>query len=671
MCGIAILTSAQPLRNPELLEIMLDSIAHRGPDDEGMLVHDTSSDTYPLPGKSTAQASFRNAHPDQAELNYLPSPGGKAGTFQLGLGHRRLSILDLSPRGHQPLATQDGNLWLTFNGEVYNFKELRAELKTQGFSFRTETDTEVVLAGFRAWGTDLFGKLVGMFSIGILDRASGRLTIARDPFGIKPLYWWSGQGTLAFCSEIKGLLKLPQVQRKANPAQIYRFLRSGNTDTDSGETLFTGIHQVPPGAFAQFSLDSLPERPQFQHYWKPSIDREPAARGLSFESAAEKLRHLFLESVKLHLRSDVPIGACLSGGIDSSAIVMAMRHLEGSNLDLNTFSFVPEDPSLSEESWIDLVSQAARSKSHKIHPSAQDLESSLSILIRNQDEPFGSTSIFAQYSVFKLAAQNGIKVMLDGQGADELLGGYRPYASMLSSMLHSGAWSRAQRFYGSLNSYPGVDPKHVLKQLIGGYVPRGLSGFARSVAGKPSVPGWMNPQWLDARGVKTRLRPNRVGRNALKQELLDALTDTSLPALLRYEDRNSMTFSIESRVPFLVTGISDFIFSLPENYLVSDDGWTKAVFRRAMRGIVPDAVLNRKDKIGFTPPERTWLGQSREWVRQVLSSETAHRIGVLNLPEAQREFEAVLEGRASFDYRIWRWLNLVLWAEAYEVSFEL
>ncbi|MDX2007807.1 MAG: asparagine synthase (glutamine-hydrolyzing) [Meiothermus sp.] len=629
MCGIAGLV----FRQTDHLNWGSDAfnqLHHRGPDDHGWLTYG-----------------------DSAERGRQPL----AGSSRLLLLHRRLSILDLSEAGWQPMQSPDGRLHIAFNGEIYNFLELRQELKQLGHRFASDSDTEVLLAAWAQWGTDCLNRLVGMFAFALLDVQGQTLHLVRDFFGIKPLYYAAWNDGLAFASEIPPLLELPQVSRRGNPERLFSYLRFGLTD-NGGETLFADIRQLPAAHYLRVDLKT-PQSAQPKRYWSLTLQ---APLELSFQQAAEQVRETFLENVRLHLRSDVPVGAALSGGIDSSAIVMAMRHLEP-DLELHTFSYIPEQADISEERWIDLVGGAAKAQVHKVQPTAQELVADLDHLVRVQGEPFGSTSIYAQHRVFGLARQAGIKVMLDGQGADELLAGYFPHYNphRLVSLLKQGRLSKALAAARQMGDSEG------LKKAARFFLPEALTRLARRLTGKEYLPEWLNEHWFEAQGANLTLEVGSRGSQAMREELLDTLTRTSVPMLLRYEDRNSMAHSIESRVPFLTPKLTQLLLNLPEEYLIAPDGTTKSVFRAAMRGIVPDAVLDRKDKIGFQTPEQRWLETLAPWVEAHLGDLGA--VPAINPAPARAEWQAIRSGQKPFSPRVWRWINAAVWAKSFNLTW--
>jgi asparagine synthase (glutamine-hydrolysing) len=641
MCGIAgVLLPRGAAIDSGLAADLGASLKHRGPDDLGFLGWD--DETAARRGRDPAVLA-----------------GGR-----LALVHRRLSIIDRSEAGWQPMASPDGRYVIVFNGEIYNYRELRRELEDRRHVFASRSDTEVLLAAFIEWGDKALARLVGMFAFAVLDTVDRRLFLARDFFGIKPLYYTHWGGGFAFASEIKTLLRLPGLKPRAHAQRLYEYLRFGLSDR-GGPTMFAGIEQLPPAHYLDVSLDR-PQEARPVRYWRV----EPGqVSTLSFEDAAAKLRELFLDAVRLHLRSDVAVGAALSGGIDSSATVMAMRHLQGDGIDLHTFSYIADDPGLSEEKWVDLVASAAAATVHKVRPVADDLVADLDRLIETQDEPFASTSIYAQHRVFRLAGEAGIKVTLDGQGADEYLAGYPTYvAARLASLLRRGKMAEALKFLRRAASTSGLGLTGVLLRAGGLLLPSGLAAPARRLVGESAYPRWLDGAFFAERGV-TPPESGRHGRDTLAERLRETLEDRSLPALLRYADRNAMAFSVESRMPFLTPALVEFVLSLPEHYIIAPDGTTKAVFRRAMRGIVPDAVLDRRDKIGFVTPEHSWLDKLAPWVDRILTSEAAAAIPALDLEALRREWGAVRSGRGHLHGHVWRGINMIRWAERYDVSF--
>ena len=626
------------------------ALAHRGPDDRGWLAFDAAGAVV---GADSPQA--RN----------LPLQDSPERPISLLLGHTRLSIIDLSQAGHQPFQSPDGRYTLVYNGEIYNYLELRAELEGLGCVFKSRADSEVLLYALIHWGAACLVRFTGMFAFAFYDAKENTLLCARDFFGIKPFYYHVNKGSFAFASELPALLEFPGVSRQLAPQQVYNYLCFSKYDSGSA-TFLRDVRQLAPGHFMRVSLNN-PGSARQECYWKPDLARRSK---LSFSAAAEELRALFLDSVRLHLRSDVPLGVALSGGIDSSAVACAVRHLEP-EADLHTFSFIAKNSPVSEEHWANLAATHIHAIRHTVEVAPEELARDIDAMLRYLGEPFGSTSIYAQYRVFQLAREQGIKVTLDGQGADELLAGYFGYPGQrMGTLLSQGKIGQAMRFASAWSRWPGRSQKLLWRNTAREFIPRALIPLGCKVAGTNPHPAWLDVGTLREAGVAFTVQDERhdkyPGRDRVRQTLAYQLTHEGLPQLLRHGDRNAMAFSIESRVPFLTRELAEFCLALPEEYLIDMHGRTKSVFREAMRGIVPDEILDRRDKIGFATPERDWLTALSPWVEGVLSS--AEAIPYFNTDNARKEWAAIGRGQKRFDWRVWRWLNYVRWAELFAVQ---
>jgi asparagine synthase (glutamine-hydrolysing) len=607
------------------LELSLLALKHRGPDDHSFHV-------YPM-GRST-----------------------------VALGHTRLSIIDLSDAGCQPMHSLDGRWAIVFNGEVYNYLELRAELHAMGHSFSSNSDTEVLLAAWMQWGISCLTRLVGMFAFVVFDKTNATLTCVRDAFGIKPFFYSAMDDQFAFASELPALLELLPGKPALNWQRSYDYLVHGDYDT-TPDTFFDGVCHLPPGHYLQINA-ATGELSPLQCWWKPSVQERP---GWRFDDAVEQVRTLFLQNIRYHLRSDVPLGATLSGGIDSSAVVCALRHLEP-DIPIHTFSFIAEGSDANEEHWVDRVNAHVGAIPHKVKATPEELICDLDDMIRCQGEPFGSTSIYAQYRVYQLARENGVTVILDGQGADELLAGYIGYPGpRLRSLLETGRLSEAWTFWNNWSKWPGRSRLLAAKYLTSEITDGNLHETLRKLDGKSSVPEWINAGPMLKQGVhliKPHVRPETTTKGRRVMDTLGSiLTKRGLSSLLRHGDRNSMRFSIESRVPFLTLDFANLLLSMPEEYLISQQGETKSVFRTAMRGIVPDDVLNRKDKIGFATPELAWFKATEKTIRTWLMMD-------LNLPFLDQkkmllEFDEIIAGKKPFSWQLWRFINFIIWKTKY------
>lgn len=628
MCGIFGIISAEP--EYQNAEMALGAIAHRGPDDTGTLFWHKEFGVAKGPQR-----------PERSNVC---------------LGHRRLSILDLSAAGHQPMTSPDGKASVVYNGEIYNYVEIRNTLRDVGYRFVSDSDTEVLLCAIRHWGIEAaLRRFEGMFAFAYLDAVRGEIHLCRDAFGIKPLFFARSGNRLAFCSEIAPLLKYAR-SCELNAESVWLYLRFGITDF-SHSTLLGDIEQVESGGIIKISIaDNRLDITQSVHWSSTDIGR----LNVDYGTAVRRVREQFLENVAKHLRSDVAVGTALSGGIDSSAIVCAIRHLFP-NQEIHTFSYISSEKTQNEAAWIDIVNTHVGAIPHKATPTADDLKRSISKLMAVQGEPFGSTSIFAQYCVFQEAQRAGIKVMLDGQGADELLGGYPQYqGARLASMLSSFHVGRAAAFLRAQRRWPGRDWRDVFYNACGVMLPRWVRPCARVLVGKENVPNWVKTDWFKERRVELECPLYHYSSGDYLTQMLVESVGVGLKTLLRYEDRNSMAFSIESRVPFLTKGFVELALSLPENYLIGDDGCTKRVFRDAMRGIVPDAVLDRRDKIGFSTPEFVWLRGNVEFVERGV--ELARNIPFLRAEPVERYVRKAITS-TKINFQAWRILSLAHWFE--------
>lgn len=603
---------------------------------------------------------LRHRGPNDSGYEMYPLEQG-----QCFLGHTRLSIIDLSTDGHQPMVSHDRRYKIVFNGEIYNYKELRKELINLGFIFKTQTDTEVLLTMWQHLGEKCLVKLKGMFVFAVFDSQDNTLTCVRDAFGIKPFFYTFESGSFLFASEIRGLRSLKKQALTLNIQRAYDYLVHGVYDSND-QTFYQGIYHLLPATIMKVSMtDSSKLNVQFKTWWKPNIDQ---STNVSFDEAKELVRNQFLENVKLHLRSDVPVAAALSGGIDSSAIVCTMRYLEP-DMDINTYSFIAQNHPANEEKWVNLVNNYVGAIPNKIVLSPGNLIKDLDQMINAQGEPFGSTSIYAQYKLFEHAKSNGITVSLEGQGADELLGGYDGYpGAKIRSLLDQGNVLKAYQFIREWSKYPDRSMIIGLKNLISDIMPDQTQSIMRQLNNMPVAPDWIRADILRDQGVKIRHPKTKYAMTQKDRrvvaELINAVTQRGLIHLLRHSDRNSMAFSIESRVPFLTTDMAELMFSLPENYLVSDNGETKHVFRHAMRGIVPDEILFRKDKIGFVTPEIDWFINNRSTLSKYLQEDLD--LDFIDQKGIYCQFNRILDGEIKFSWQAWRWINFSRW---YQLNF--
>lgn len=604
-------------------------------------------------------AALRHRGPDDTGCQAAAVAGG-----ELLLGHARLSIIDLSSGGHQPMRSADARYTIVYNGEIYNYRELREQLVLLGHAFRTDSDTEVLLACWVQWGHECLRRLQGMFAFVVFDAVEQSLSCVRDPFGIKPFFYTHDQSGFRFASELPALLTLLTARPGVNEQRAYDYLTWGVYD-DQASTFYKGVWHLLPGHFLVVNLrDHAIAKPI--RWWWPDISEQPE---FGFAEATEELRERFLQNVRLHLRSDVPLGATLSGGIDSSAVVCAMRRLQP-EMPIHTFSFVAPNADVDEERWVDLVNSHVGAIVHKVAVSPAELAADIDDMIRVQGEPFGSTSIYAQYRVFRLAKEQGITVTLDGQGADELLAGYHGFPSArMQSCVERAEMTSLLKLMRGWSRYPGRSRAAAIRAALGGATRTNILPDRLRTA-MHRWRRWRPPAWLDTAVLRERqvslspplaLPPPEGKGRRLAQALREALSGRGLSGLLRHGDRNSMGWSIEARVPFLTVELAEFVLRLPESYLLSPDGETKHIFRAAMRGIVPDAILDRRDKIGFQTPESSWLQALGP--KLLLWLNEAENIPFLNAARCREQVQMLCKTSVYPTAKLWRLINFCRWHE--------
>jgi asparagine synthase (glutamine-hydrolysing) len=655
MCGITGLWNLDPHRwiAPALVQTMTTTLRHRGPDDEGYLFANPQTGALLLAGGATTDPAL--------QLPAVQTLHGATG-YNFAFGFRRLAILDLSPAGHQPMSTVDGRYWMVYNGEIYNYRELRTELGTLGCSFRSGTDTEVILNAYAMWGEGCLGRFNGMWAFALWDTVTQRLFCARDRFGVKPFYYlWDG-ARFAFASEIKALLHLPDVVWQPNDALIFDYLRYGRTD-HTLETFFQQIHQLSPGHTLTVDATGHPAVRPFY-----TLDLDQPLLDITSEQAAARFSELFEDAVRLRLRSDVPVGTCLSGGLDSSSIVcVANRLLQHDQSDAarsmgerqKTFSSCYEDPRFDERQFIKTVLDQTGAEANYTFPSGEKLLEVLPRLVWHQDEPFGGLSIYAQWCVMELAAARGVTVLLDGQGGDELLAGYHPcFDYFWGGLLRRGQWTELGRELRAYQQQYGAPLPYLALRTVRPFAPVNLQGIARRwERGSLGIA----PEFERFYSERTYEFIER-GTDPLRG-YLGQLIRYSIPMLLRFEDRNSMAHSIEARVPFLDYRLVEYAFSLPPEQKIHR-ATTKVVLRKAMQGVLPEAVRGRKDKMGFVAPERVWLANElRSWIEELVHSPSFNDRPYFDTTQIKQALADHVAGRRDLSKLAWRWLNLELWLQ--------
>lgn len=569
----------------------------------------------------------------------------------LYLGYSRVPIPDLSSVGLQPISTEDGMLTILFDGSVYNIGDIRRRLKGEGYLFNTDMEAEVVLKAFHKWGTGCLHSFVGMFAFCIYDNKEQKITLARDPFGIKPMFFSQDTGRFTFASEIQSNISLLAEKPAPDLHAAYQYLVHGDYDS-SERTFFNSICRLPSGSHISFDLKTQTlSSPTI--WWKPEVSNE---QNITFSRATELVREEFLDNVKFHLKNNDAIGVALSGGVDSSAIVCAARYLEP-EIPIYTFSYIAKDTKKSEEQWVDLVNAHVNSIPHKVVVTPQELLQDMDDLIEAQEQPFGSTNIYAQYRVFKLASENNVKTILDGQGADGLLVGQNGHpGERMLSLLEKKQLISLLSFTKNWADWPGRSYGQCWMYFGKEILPDNLYKQARKIMGRDFEPDWLNMDLFKNAGVVPKEnRPVRTkagyGRRVIERLAL-SLHSRGLQHLLRHGDRNSLRFSIEDRPVFLTTRFTELLCTLPEDYLISKYGRTKHVFREAMKGIVPSEILNRKDKIGFETPEVGWKGIFSDKINSNLKCTPSELINRTKFSQKSGKFSSS---------QMWRILNYLQW----------
>jgi asparagine synthase (glutamine-hydrolysing) len=662
MCGIfGIWNLDGQLVEPHVLKWATNRMRHRGPDDEGyLLVDPKSGDTQACAGKDT-----------DTRLKLQPLEFFHSNRFSLAFGFRRLAILDLTPLGHQPMTSENARYSIVFNGEIYNYKELRNELLSLGYTFRSNTDTEVVLVAYQHWGQDCLTLFNGMWAFAIWDSKAKILFLARDRFGIKPLYYTWQKNVFTFASEIKALVGLHGIPFEPDPSAFNNFLTLGiKPDPQNNRTFFSDVNSLPPGCAARVTFQNFEKKDlEIYRFWKLEVCGSDLPQS-SLQECVEEYRAIFDDAVRLRLQSDVPVGTCLSGGLDSSSIVSTINHfLSSREIPLNqlgprqhTFSSVyTTQAPYNERNFIEMVLAQTQTEKNFTFPTNQGLQNDLERLLWHQDEPFSGTSIYAQWCVMKLVQERSVKVLLDGQGADEVLAGYRPFCPYLADYLRHGAFSNAVQEMRAISHNTDGSGWPYFAMAIGSLLPLGIPDFLQSLL-RPMDKNIINADFFGMRQSNNVLyrRPLSISLD----EYLIHEVESSLPNLLRYEDRNSMAFGVEARVPFLDYRLVEYSFTKARPWRIYQ-GWTKYILRKAMEYRVPNEILWRKDKVGFGTPQNEWLRSLVNSDNHLFCKGSASE-GYINLKTARNRIQKWKEHGRGSDNLIFRLLLLEKWLQIWQ-----
>ncbi len=601
MCGIAgiIELKGAPVYKQQLGN-MLEAIKHRGPDDEGIFI-------------------------DGA----------------VGLGHVRLSIIDLSKAGHQPMFSNNNRYCIVFNGEIYNYIELREELKSH-YQFVSKTDTEVLLAAYIVWGEACLHKLNGDFAFVIYDTQDKTIFGARDRFGIKPFYYSQSTEKFIFASEINAVIK-EEPDRKVNEKVVFDYLVYNRTDT-SHETFFQSVYKLKHGHCFTIKGGVVDIK-----RWYNLNERIQYPTPISKEAYREELK----KAIGLRLRSDVPVGVCLSGGIDSSTLASVLYH-DFSVKELKTFSAVFGKGNWADESPFIDVYRGTLKNMYTIQPDAEMFFNEFETFINSHGEPIPGVSPYCQYKVMQLA-QGNVGVTLDGQGADEMLGGYTNfYGSYFKELLNGFKWlSLLKEASGYLKKNPSKDAYFYFVFYL---LPDSMKGYL----GKRKY-GSVNKAFYQQHSGISTISEDLYSPETLHDSFLEHF-EYKLEHLLKWDDLNSMHFSVESRVPFLDHNFVEKTLSLPPDHILKS-GITKYILRESVKDILPAKIYNRYDKKGFSTPSDDWFRSAKfqQFITELLNSDSFNKRGYFDVEDCKRKYQVHLSGKGNLSKDIWKWINLEIW----------
>ena len=604
MCGICgIIKLDGELVQERTLHSMMRKMKYRGPDDDGTFI-------------------FKN----------------------IGFGFVRLSIIDLSKAGHQPFQGENGRFTIVFNGEIYNYIELRKELETKGFVFTTQTDTEVLLKSYIYWGRDCLDKLNGMFAFVIYDKEADIIFGARDRYGIKPFYYYCDSRQFIFASEIPSILETKCVIPCPNNQIVFDYLTFNRTD-QTKNTFFEEIKRLQHGYFFTIKNGEFKTEKWYDL-------RERVKLAVPFCDEYE-YKMCLKSSIELRLRSDVPIGVCLSGGLDSSSITSVVVKEYGKK-DLNTFSAVYKKGDRGDESEYINEYKNILKKMFFTHPTAESLLQDIPDYVRIHAEPIPSLGPYAQYKVMQ-AAKGNVVVTLDGQGADEELAGYHYfYGFYFKDLFCSG---RFGTLIDEMRAYWGIHHSiYAYKTFLYFLLPKYLRTSVRA-----NEYGYMRKEFIRQYSRRNSIAGNLYGSSSLNDALLDHF-EYKLEHLLKWDDRNSMASSIESRVPFLDYRLVERTLATKTSEKISN-GVTKNILRKAMQGILPEKIRTRMDKVGFETPQDEWFRTPifQKYIRAIIDSESFGDRGYFDVQKVHELYRNHLEGKISISKEIWKWIHLELW----------
>ena len=628
MCGIAgIISKTKTVSIKDTIFAMSQAIKHRGPDGEG----------FAFFSQAKALSVYSNETPqiNKESATFLFNPTTSIqnldSNYDLAIAHRRLSIIDLSESGHQPMCDTNGDYWITFNGEVFNYIELREELKSKGHIFVTQTDTEVVIESYKEWGFECLQKFNGMFAFALFDKKNNQLFCARDRVGVKPFYYCNTDNTFAFSSEYKAFIKSKLITFEINETQQFDFIVNGNLE-DTEQSLFKGINELKPSHYLVYNLNTHTLN-TINYYSLPKKILNNKSEVEIIHAIEEKL----VNAISLRLRSDVEVGSCLSGGLDSSIIAGVVKYLQP-NKQMKLFTAVFPNEKFDETNYAKLVSNHVSGNWQTVSPTAEDFFRDIESLNYFQDLPVWSTSTYSQHRVMKLAAENNIKVVLDGQGADELFAGYsHHYMALWKEELGFNTLKQISEAKETIPNAYKLFGKQFVKDSFGLSV--NYSNY------------FINDKKQFGKSKNQKLA------NSLNEQLsLDY--NGKLKSFLKCEDRCSMAFGIESRVPFADDfELVNYLFSI-QGKLKIKKGVSKYLLREASKSFIPQQIYNRKDKVGFETPTAKWFLPNKTHIIDTIK----HQLDFVNHDFLNSNFDSLLQQKPAFLLRLY---SFSIWKKVY------
>jgi len=657
MCGITGYFNIKGNININDILSSTDMIKYRGPDDEGFMF--VRNDDVIVSAKSKNETEPLN---------------GK--NIKGGFGFRRLSIIDLSELGHQPMCDNSENYWIIFNGEIYNYLELREELISKGYKFKSLTDTEVILYSYIEWGKDCLIKFNGMWSFAIYDKKNKQLFCSVDRFGIKPLYYYLDKTAFAFGSEVKQVLNVTNLKTRINDKVLFDYLSAGSYGNETKETFFKNIIKLLPGTYliVKFSDSNI----EFieKEWWKLEVNDDFYAEN-DIVTISKNVKGLFYDSVRLRLRSDVEIGTCLSGGLDSSGIVCVTDELTNKKGGAKLFTIVSGENDNPDHKFSREISRYVNGNHIIRRIDKEESYSDLKKFIWHNDEPLIKASMFGGYKVYQLAKENNVKVVFDGQGLDEYAGGYYqlPYIEYMNYLKKNKNLQLFKNHLDYLQKEENISAQSVTKALNMYNLKKALHKFTSKrlrLNLLKSVKGWFNRDFLVENIRQSQLynsmeiEDERISKDDVKLKNYKLFKHINLPGILRQVDRNSMAFSVEARVPFLDHRLVEYIFSLKSEFIIHN-GYTKFAYREAMKGIIPENIRTRRDKIGFYVDEYSLVNSMNLDFREML----------INISDGDKYFNKnyilkKLEENSlsvqNYDNILWRILNALTWKNEFNIN---